>query len=229
MAIKKYNGKDIRGSLKDIQDLINQHADLLNALLKDKINALTTESIEWVSPLKKDDFAEYSDNDFIDILELTKKLKKPLNTFWPNRGPNWDALGKTDKDSVFLVKAKANVPEIVSPASGAKAQNSINLISLSLNSTKNFLNINNNIDWSGKFYQYTNRIAHLYFLRELNGIPAYLVNIYFINDKTVDGPSSKKKWLAALEVMKGYLGVGKKHKLTEFMIDLFIDLDDMKK
>ena len=89
MAIKKYNGKDIRGSLKDIQDLINQHADLLNALLKDKINALTTESIEWVSPLKKDDFAEYSDNDFIDILELTKKLKKPLNTFWPNRGPNW--------------------------------------------------------------------------------------------------------------------------------------------
>ncbi len=34
------------------------------------------------------------------------------------------------------------------------------------------------------FYQYINRLAHLYLLRVLNKIPAYLVFVYFVNDHT---------------------------------------------
>lgn len=91
-----------------------------------------------------------------------------------------------------------------------------------------YLNIKNDVDWSGTFYQYINRLAHLYFLRVINNIDAFLVNIYFMNDKTVNGPKSKDEWLAAIKVMKLYLGLSH-HKLSKYMIDLFIDVDNLKK
>jgi len=160
------NGK---GSLKDIQLLINEHPEILNALLKSKISELKSEKIEWLSPLKSDDFAEYRDDDFIKLLDL--KLSKPLTDFWPKRGPQWDALGKCN-DIVFLIEAKANIPEIASPGTKAKTE-SKKKIDASLKWTKNELGIIKEVDWSSKFYQYTNRLAHLCFLRSQN-IPAYL-------------------------------------------------------
>ena len=90
------------------------------------------------------------------------------------------------------------------------------------------MNINSNVDWSGTFYQYTNRLAHLYFLREKNSIPTWLINIYFVNDKEVKGPECKKEWLAALQVAKSYLGTSH-HKLSKYKIDLFIDVEDFRR
>ena len=40
-------------------------------------------------------------------------------------------------------------------------------------------------DWSHCFYQYANRLAHLYLLRESNGLDAFLVFVYFVDDRTV--------------------------------------------
>ena len=37
-------------------------------------------------------------------------------------------------------------------------------------------------DWSGTFYQYANRLAHLYLLHELNDVDAWLVFVYFVGD-----------------------------------------------
>jgi len=219
-VIQKNNGK---GSLKDIQKLINNPL-LLNALILNKIPKIKSENIEWLSPKSNDKFAEFSDDEFICKLQLN--LKKKLIEFWPKGGPQWDALGKTDTNEIFLIEAKANIREIVTSPTGAKNKTSLDLINKSLKETKSYLNIKNEIDWSGKFYQYTNRISHLYFLRVINKIKAYLINIYFINDKSVNGPSSKKEWLAALMVLKNYLGVGR-HKLSKYMIDLFIDVEDL--
>ncbi|MCK4359500.1 MAG: hypothetical protein KAW92_12335 [Candidatus Cloacimonetes bacterium] len=220
-TIQKSDGK---GSLKDIQKLITNNSLLLNALILNKLPKLKSKNIEWLSPLHNDDFAEYSDEEFISRLQLN--LQKKLKDFWPKGGPQWDALGKTDANEIFLIEAKANIPEIISPGTGAKNKTSLDLINKSLKKAKSYLNIKNEIDWSGKFYQYTNRISHLYFLREVNKIKAYLINIYFINDKSVDGPTSRREWLAALEVLKNYLGVGK-HKLSKYMIDLIIDVEDL--
>ena len=219
-VIQKNNGK---GSLKDIQKLINNPL-LLNALILNKIPKIKSENIEWLSPKSNDKFAEFSDDEFICKLQLN--LKKKLIEFWPKGGPQWDALGKTDTNEIFLIEAKANIREIVTSPTGAKNKTSLDLINKSLKETKSYLNIKNEIDWSGEFYQYTNRISHLYFLRVINKIKAYLINIYFINDKSVNGPSSKKEWLAALMVLKNYLGVGR-HKLSKYMIDLFIDVEDL--
>ncbi|MBV5313178.1 MAG: hypothetical protein JZU47_07760 [Prolixibacteraceae bacterium] len=215
---------DGKGSLKDMQLLINEHPDLLNSNIRQNIPSLKNIQIGWLSPLKNDNYSEYKDDDFINLLGLN--LTKPLSNFWPQKGPQWDALGKSKNGNVFLIEAKANIPEIVSGPTGARIKSKM-LINKSLIETKIFLNINNDMDWSHKFYQYTNRLAHLYFLREQNNVPAWLVNIYFINDKTVNGPKTEEEWLGAIRVMKCYLGVGH-HKLSKYMIDIFIDIEAFK-
>ncbi len=83
--------------------------------------------------------------------------------------------------------------------------------------------MNNKADWSGTFYQYTNRLAHLYFLSTLNKVPAYLVFVYFIGDDSVSGPKGMEEWKAALKVMKRYLGLST-HRLAKCMAEVFIDV-----
>ena len=194
-------------------------------MLRSNIATLKGDIIEWLSPLEHDDYSEYSDGDFINLLGLT--LNNPLSDFWPTGGSHWDALGKSKDGQVFLIEAKANIPEIVSDPSGARKPLSIALIDKSLSETKLYLKIKNEVDWTGKFYQYTNRLAHLYFLREKNNIPAWLVNVYFVKDKEVKGPECKKEWLAALQVAKSYLGTSH-HKLSKYIIELFIDVEDFR-
>lgn len=226
MAIKKQRS-DGKGSLKLLQRLINEkdNQDLINKKLIESLTRLKGRNIEWKSPLKKDDYAEYTDDDFIEILELDPK-EINLKDFWPSRGANWDGLATTGKKEIILVEAKANIPELVSSPSGA-GKVSIEQISKSLKTTKAYLNKTNDVDWTGKFYQYTNRVAHLYFLRELKGKKAFLVNIYFVGDKSVNGPDSVDEWKGAIEVMNLYLGLNS-HKLKKYMTDVFINVADIK-
>jgi hypothetical protein len=117
---------------------------------------------------------------------------------------------------------------MVSSGTGAKNPQSINKIRNSLDEVKKYLNISNDIDWTGIFYQYVNRIAHLYYLREKNQIKAHLLFIYFINDVTVHGPKTKDEWLGAIQTMECYLGLAKKHKLRKYIHDIFIDVSDLR-
>ena len=224
MARKKQTS-DSHGSLKQLQLLINKNAELINNRIQESFKNLSDENIIWKSPLAEDDYAEYTDDDFIERIGLDPE-EINLQEFWPKRGANWDALATTDRNKIILIEAKANIPELVSPATGA-GKTSMKLIEKSLNETKNYLNKKNEVDWSGKFYQYTNRIAHLYFLREKRNKDAYLVNIYFIGDDSVDGPTTKEEWKGAIEVMNRYLGLSS-HKLKEFMVDIFIEVGNLK-
>lgn len=216
---------DGRGSLKDIQVLVNRNQEIIDYLLKSNFDDLANEQIIWSSPIEQDDYAEYRDNDFLLKVGLDPKAIN-LNTFWPSKGPQWDALAKTTKGQVILVEAKANIPEIVTPATRAKNDSKL-LIEKSLNETKDFLGITNNIDWAGKFYQYTNRLAHLYFLREKCNKSAFLINIYFIGDETVSGPKTKQEWDGALKVLHKYLGLSR-HILSKYIADIFIDVTKLK-
>ena len=81
-------------------------------------------------------------------------------------------------------------------------------------------------DWSKRFYQYANRLANLYFLRELNGIDAYLVFVNFLNDPDLDGPLSEREWRAAIKVLHEALGV--RGKLPgKYVIDVFVDVGEL--
>jgi hypothetical protein len=214
---------DGHGSLRDIQVLVNRFPDMFTNKIKEKI-VIKSNRIDWVSPLKDDDFSEYRDNRFIQKLGI-QNLETPLSAFWPKRGPQWDALGRGNCTEVFLVEAKANINEIVSPETKA-TEKSLVLIKKSLDGLKKYLKVNNKVDWSGTFYQYTNRLAHLYFLRVLNKLPANLIFVYFIGDDSVLGPKSFEEWNSALTVMKKYLGLST-NKFTKYIAEVFIDVKEI--
>lgn len=213
-----------KGSLKDIQVLVNDYLHVIDEILKRQLPDLAKDEIVWRSPLKEDEYAEYRDDDFINRLSLPI-VDIQLKFFWPSGGPQWDALAVTNSGKVILVEAKANIPEMVSPATQAKGK-SKELIIRSLEETKGYLNIKSDVDWAGKFYQYTNRLAHLYYLCHRCGVEAYLANVNFVGDEIVAGPATVEEWQAALQVLHAYLGTGR-HKLKKYMADIFVDVREL--
>jgi len=189
------------------------------------INLNNLEQIEWLSPLEKDDYVEYSDSAFIDQLDV-KLVHKSLADFWPNGGPVWDGLAKTDKKNILLIEAKSHIGELLSILR-AKAPDSLRKINQSLTQAQEFLGVESHLDWTTPFYQYTNRLAHLYLLRELNKLPAYLIFVYFLNDPDMHGPSTREEWQGALKLMKTLLGLSR-HKLSQYMADIFIDVKELQ-
>lgn len=179
-----------------------------------------------MSPLEDDEFAEYRDQDFLNRLGVVLPQRN-LETFWPNRGPQWDALGLTESGTVLLVEAKANIPEVVS--SGTEAtRKSRDMIVRSIGEVQEYLGVDPSISWTGKLYQYANRMAHLYLLRELNGLDARMVFVYFNGDDDVNGPETTAEWKSALAIVKGVLGIDHRHRLSKYVSDVFIDVSDLK-
>jgi len=166
----------------------------------------------------------YQDQAFLDLLGI-KLLKVSLSDFWPSKGPVWGGLGKSETGEVFLVEAKSHIAEVLSPKTGAGAT-SLRKIKKSLGDTKTFLHSNSEHDWTSTFYQYTNRLAHLYLLRALNKVPAYLVFVYFVNDKDMNGPQSIDEWNGGLSLLTSYLGIGR-HRLKQYIADIFIDIGEI--
>lgn len=209
-----------KGSKKWIQELVNHHGGILDAQIREAGLLAIEESISWVSPQESDQYAEYRDEGFLEALGLQGHTEA-LRQFWPRRGPQWDALGvERTKPRYFIVEAKANVPEITSNCQ-AEDPDSIRLIEASLTRTQRFLGIEALRSWADGFYQYANRIAHLYFLREIVRIDAVLVMTYFENDNT-HLPTSHEEWLGALTLQKKLMGLGR-HKLQKYICEVFVD------
>ena len=221
-----------KGSLKHIQRLVNDVPGLLENEIKQLLPKAKLEPIQWVSPLASEGYTEYRDDDFLRVLGLSGHAPESAR-FWPRFGPQWDALGRSayigqpdEPKQVFLIEAKAHVREIVSTPCKAASQKSASLIRDSLEEVKDYVHSASKADWAGYFYQYTNRLAHLYFLREKLGADAYLVFVYFVGDAAMHGPRSRDEWESALTVMKRYLGIDKKHRLSKYMLDVFVDVRD---
>lgn len=209
-----------KGSLRWIQQAVNDGWATLEEPILARLTGAT--GIEWKSPLESDDFAEYRDGDFLKLVGLSN-LQPTLREFWPDRGPQWDALGVSDQGDVLLVEAKAHVYEMCSPGTGA-SELSRKKISASLGVCADRLGAKSNrAQWTDFFYQLANRLAHLQFLRD-NGVPAYLVLVNFLNDADMKGPASPEAWEAAYEVAYHVMGLSKRHALSRFVIDVFPDV-----
>jgi len=211
-----------RGSQKWLQIAVNEKQSILDSVILEQLTESKNRDIHWVSPIKSDEYAEYKDDDFLERLNI-KLSSYPLSSFWPRRGPQWDGLAKTEDEKVLLIEAKAHLPEMQSPASQAN-EPSRKFIRESLKEVKSFLGVQSDIDWSGMYYQYTNRIAHLYLLRELNKIPAYLIFLCFINDQEMNGPISEKEWQTSIHELETYLGLPVQHKLSQYILHVYLDI-----
>jgi len=209
-----------KGSQKWLQKLVNDKPEILNSRIWSSLNFSEEEHIMWLSPLKNDDYAEYRDQAFLTLLDV-KLCKVPLAQFWPKGGPQWDALGKSSSGKLLLVEAKSHIPELLSSLQ-AKDEGAIEEIKKSLEETRDYLGASAKIDWSQCFYQYTNRLAHLYLLRK-NNLPAYLIYVYFLNDIEMKGPTSFGEWEGALGLLKSALGIGR-HRLQRFITNVYVDV-----
>ena len=217
-------GRAHRGSRKQLQDYVNQHEDILTAAvikaLPERLQELGAH-IRWVSPISKDNYAEYRDADFLRAVGLGDCARE-LAAFWPSGGPSWDALAIVSdsngriRPGVILVEAKSHIPEIY--GNGCQAiQHSRGVIEKSLAVAKEWCHARPDCDWTGPFYQSANRLAHLWFIRERLKHTAWLVNLYFIDDPI--GPVNRSAWEAELLKVKRSLGVSTS---VPFTIDLFL-------
>lgn len=209
-----------RGSQKWVQDVVNANGSLLADLIQQSRSELAGKEILWLSPLREDEFAEYRDGSFLDRLGLSKH-KPALRTFWPARGPQWDGLGKIkDGSAYFMIEGKANIPEIVSSCA-ARSPASRQKISDSLRKTQEWIGAQPHIDWTTGFYQYANRLAHLYFLNKIALERAYLIFLYFVHD-TTHKPTEINEWRGALTLQKTLMGISEPN-VHDLMIGVFIE------
>ena len=200
-----------RGSLKWIQRFIEERPGDLQppGLLP----------VRWVSPLASDDFAEYRDAAFLGRIGCSH-LGEALRDSWPARGPQWDALGITDRGPV-LVEAKAHLPEFFSPPSKALAASRAQ-IDAAFATVRAGLGVRGGADWAEVFFQYANRLAHLWFLHR-NGVAADLIFVSFLGDDEMGGPSGAEVWRAAFAAADHALGLPRKHALSGHVHHVFPD------
>ncbi len=207
-------------SQKWIQVAVNDAAVLLNERIANVLCCTDDRTITWFSPLSEDDYAEYSDGEFLELLGLAKH-KQRLADFWPSRGPHWDALGRTESGRIVLVEAKAYIAELLSGGSDASVR-SLDRIRCALIETRMSLGVGNHNDWDGEFFQAANRSAYLYFLRDLCKEEAFLVYVCFVNAPDVPKPATEAQWQGALELLDAYLGASN-HRLKRFKTAVFIN------
>ena len=217
-------GRAYAGSQLHIQLWVNRRSMELTQAVLAALPSLAPldPKVRWVSPLEGAGFAEYQDRDFLRAVGL-EPCAPELSRFWPRGGPVWDALATVetprtpDCRGVVLVEAKSHVSEIYSGGCKASAR-SRKRIDEALELTKRWLGASSDSDWTGAPYQSANRLAHLCFFREVMGVPAWLINVYFVNDP--HSPTSRSEWevaLAGIKAQSGLVGISVPHAADLFL------------
>lgn len=214
-----------KGSQRWLQVAVNRRPHVIDEPLRAAASLPHAAQITWLSPVESDAFVEYFDASMCDRLGL--HLTKPLHEFWPAGGPRWDGLARASTGDVFLLEAKAHIGEMVSPASRASEASRAKIGEALRAVQREIAPGADEVDWTGRFYQYANRLAHLHFLRQQNGIPAHLVLVYFLNAADVNGPSEQAEYEGAIHVIEHYLGV-RRTKLSRYIHKLFVDVRSLE-
>ena len=118
------------GSQKWLQVAIERRPKTLLSALRRCGAVERASSVEWRSPLREKEFKEYRDHAALTLAGV-QPLRRPLDDFWPARGPVWDAIGVRSRGGALFLEAKAHIPETASPPSRASTA-SASLISRSL-------------------------------------------------------------------------------------------------
>lgn len=193
------------GSQRWLQVAVTYAPELLDAALVDSGAIKRGERVSWTAPLMSEGFAEPRDGEALRKAGITALPHRSLSDFWPRRGPVWDAVAKVGSASLF-VEAKANVREAASSPSKASSASLVQ-IQAALQEARRFYAPDSAADWHGVFYQYANRLAHHYFLTQINRVDSRLVFLYFLNAEDVRGPSSITEWEAVTKLIHAALGL----------------------
>jgi hypothetical protein len=200
-------GAALAGSQLQTQLWVNRRADQLNHAIGTAIPQLSEAAIEWRSPLVEDHYREYQDRDFLKRLGLADHADS-LAAFWPTGGPVWDGLAAVEVAGVqgaVLVEGKSYPAELFGSGCQASPQ-SRERIEAALADTQEWVGLERDPKrWCGRLYQSANRLAHVYWLREIVGVPAWLVHLLFTGDP--HGPTTAEEWAAAMTAADAELGL----------------------
>jgi hypothetical protein len=213
------------GSQRWLQIAVEQSPSVMARAVRRAMGLPDGVTIDWVSPRQADDFREYRDGAALRRLGIPPLEVRPLSDFWPARGPVWDGLARTSDDRFLFVEAKAHIPELASPETRA-TPDSMTLIVKSLDEARRHYAPKAKADWSRTFYQYANRLAHHYLFRHVNGLPAHLLFVNFLNADDVRGPTKEAEWHGAIRLLHAALGLGESFDLH--VHDVFVDVNDLR-
>lgn len=202
--------KGVKGSQKWLQQLV--------AEAPQRLQPQGLAPLQWLSPLADDSFAEYRDGDFLHRLGLPH-LAPDLAAFWPRGGPVWDGLARAG-DRVVLVEAKAHLREARSSPCAARSEASRQMIAQAFARVQADLVVVPQADWMQHFYQYANRLAHLWWLRA-QGVQAHLLLVGFVGDTEMRGPLTPAEWQGLYAEADAALGLGPDHALHAYVHHIF--------
>lgn len=178
------NGRAIKGSQFQVQTYVNERRAELDHAISGPLG-IDDWKLEWVSPLEAKNYKEYQDTAFLRAVDQAGRAPE-LAKFWPKGGPVWDALAIARKGrdrGIVLVEAKSYPGEMETKCNAGRESKPRILESIA--ATRRWLGVDlqgRKDPWVDSYYQLANRLAHLYFFREVAGVPTWLVSLCFEND-----------------------------------------------
>ncbi len=202
-------GRAFAGSQLQVQIYVSRRQAELSQAVAATVGLPANARLIWVAPLEEQRFAEPMDEEFLRVLGLGR-FAPDLARFWPKSGPRWDALARVEVGSelvgVVLAEGKSYPLEMSGPGCQAVDQKSLRQIREAVASAQRWFEVDDPpTDWLGRWYQYANRLSHLYFLREIVGVDAWLANLCFVNDRSAT-PTHECDWVTWLREVRIELG-----------------------
>ena len=172
------------GSEFQLMRFLGHHREELDALIQNSIGVF--EPIHWLD-YPYDKARKSGDGELIGIecfqhLENYQEIQEKWKTFWPQGGSpmNWDGVFVMD-GVWYFVEAKANEKEAYQQCK-AKSVDSRLQIDHAMDSAKEWLGIDNTINWRRtNCYQLANRLAFAFFCNNICNIPARILYVGFLN------------------------------------------------
>lgn len=207
---------------------MGRHRDLLDAKV---LRLLGADAIHWLDfPFGKSSGPH--DNEWMGLDFLTEKsILSKWMLFWPQRGnmQNWDAIAQVKfgaRPEWLLVEAKSNFREVLTRCKAKVGGGRLKIVE-AMQKVKRALGVSDEADWLNGYYQFCNRVAVLYFLRQA-GIHARLLFIYFTGDSfpghRVKCPKTEAQWIPILEAQKIHIGLPYNNTLEGRIHQLFLPM-----
>lgn len=189
-----------------LQRAISEYPALLRYALAESGLLKTDETVEWRSPIADKEYREYQDMLAIRHLRGPSPLYRPLNDFWPPRGPLWNGLGITTGEVRLLVEASTHLREGGMPEVYSTPE-AINKVQSSLSAARAAFAPESEADWSGEHFQYASRLAFQLFLSRDNRMDSRLVFLHFTHTGNGQAPETIDDCQAAIAHIHAALGL----------------------
>lgn len=160
------------------------------------MDEIVIDTLQWLSPLRKEEYREYRMNNskILNLLGITKDMKERyFKQFWPSPQPEWDGIAIDTNKILYLFEAKSHFQEFVPGKKGNHDNDNMKYSSI-MNIAKKLFGIENTPAnkeyWCKQYYQIANRIAFQQKLitiarkEKVNYVDVKMIFLNFVNDRT---------------------------------------------